>query len=74
MLARLPGPLHTTLEIREPLRASNLQKTVFNLVNLYHSNFEMGFPPLNFPLLIYKHMRNLGLPSKSEYLYVHFLI
>ena len=70
MQARLPGPLHSALEIREPLKAATLHRTVSQLVQFYHLQFEMVFPPLNFPLLIYKHMRNLGLPGKKESLHV----
>ena len=66
MRARLPGPLHSSLEIREPLKGEALHKAVSKLIQFYHLEFEMIFPALNFPLLLFKHMRNLALPRKIE--------
>lgn len=74
MRSRLPGPLLSALEIREPLRGTALHSTVSKLVQFYHLQFEMVFPPLNFPLMIFKHMKNLGLPSKISIKTLRFLI
>ncbi|PSS25675.1 hypothetical protein M430DRAFT_48107 [Amorphotheca resinae ATCC 22711] len=62
MLARLPAHYHAALQIRAPLKGTTLHSTVLDLVQFYHAQFEMVFPPLNSPLLIFKHVRDLGLP------------
>lgn len=64
MRLRLPGHLQHALELRSQLRGSSIYKCILEMVGFYHSQFEMVFPPLNSPLLIYKHVRDLGLPSK----------
>ncbi|KAH8659085.1 hypothetical protein BGZ60DRAFT_414514 [Tricladium varicosporioides] len=62
MRSRLPAHYHSAFEIRAPLRGFNLHRAVLDLVSYFNSNFEMAFPPLNFPLLLFKHIRDLGLP------------
>jgi RNA polymerase I-specific transcription initiation factor RRN7 len=63
MRVKLPGSYHGALEIRAPLKGSSLHRTVSELIGFYHAQFEMVFPPLNSPLLIYVHIRDLGLPG-----------
>jgi RNA polymerase I-specific transcription initiation factor RRN7 len=63
MRVKLPGSYHGALEIRAPLKGSSLYRTVSELIRFYHAQFEMVFPPLNSPLLIYVHIRDLGLPG-----------
>jgi RNA polymerase I-specific transcription initiation factor RRN7 len=65
MRSKLPGYFYSALEIRTPLRGGALQDAVLELVEFYNLHFEMVFPPLNYPLLIFKHVRDLGLPGKS---------
>ncbi len=70
MRSKLPSAFHSALEIRAPLKGVALHGAVLELVEWYHVQYEMLFPSLNTPLLLYKHMTNLGLPgtfSKSEY-------
>ncbi|TVY21399.1 RNA polymerase I-specific transcription initiation factor rrn7 [Lachnellula arida] len=62
MRTRLPPYYYAALEIRAQLKGSSLYRTVLQLVEFYNHQFEMVFPPLNAPLLIFKHVRDLGLP------------
>ena len=61
---RLPAHFHSALEIRSPLKGTSIYGAILEMVEFYHIHFEMVFPPLNSPLLIFKHVRDLGLPSK----------
>lgn len=65
MRKRLPGPFHSALQIKSQSSLKNLHGAVLDMVESYNFHFEMVFPPLNSPLLIYKHVRDLALPSKS---------
>ena len=64
MRSKLPGHFYSALEIRAPLKEPSLYKIVLELVEFYNLQFEMIFPPLNYPLLLFKHIRDLGLPGK----------
>jgi RNA polymerase I-specific transcription initiation factor RRN7 len=66
MRTRLPPYYYAALEIRAQLRGSSLYRTVLQLVEFFNVQFEMVFPPLNAPLLIFKHIRDLGLPRKPS--------
>lgn len=65
MRLKLPGHFHSALEIRVPLKGLAIYSAVLGLVEFYHIHFEMIVPALNAPLLLIKHMRDLGLPSAS---------
>jgi len=73
MRSRLPAHFHYALEIHAPLKGSAIYSSVTELVEFYHLHFEMVFPALNTPLLLIKHMKDLGLPSKSLPLLVEFI-
>jgi RNA polymerase I-specific transcription initiation factor RRN7 len=60
----MPAHFHSALEIRAPLKGVSIYSAVMELVEFYHLHFEMIFPPLNSPLLLFKHMKELALPSK----------
>lgn len=64
MRMRLRPEYYSALEIRAELKGSRVYRTVLNLVEFYYGNFEMEFPPLNAPILIFNHIRDLALPSK----------
>jgi len=64
MKSKLPGHYYSALEIRAPLKEVYLHRTALELVEFYNLQFELVFPPLNYPLLLFKHMRDLGLPGK----------
>ncbi|KAJ8071326.1 hypothetical protein OCU04_001660 [Sclerotinia nivalis] len=62
MRTRLPGHYFRALEIHGILNGHRLHQTVFDMISFYNFNFEMVFPPINNKLLLYKHIRDLGLP------------
>ncbi|RDL33685.1 Ubiquitin-like protein [Venustampulla echinocandica] len=62
MRNRLPAQHYSALEIRAPLKGSSIHGVVLELVEFYNRQFDMEFPSLNSPLLIFKHVRDLGLP------------
>jgi RNA polymerase I-specific transcription initiation factor RRN7 len=64
MRLKLPGHFHSALEIRAPLGGAALHRTVLEQVEFYNLHFEMVFPQLNYPLLLFKHMRDLGVPGQ----------
>jgi RNA polymerase I-specific transcription initiation factor RRN7 len=63
MRSKLPPHFHSALEIRAPLKEAALHSTVIGLLELFLIQFEMAFPPLNISLLLFKHVRDLGLPG-----------
>jgi len=64
MRAKLPAYYAQALEIHAPLNGDTFHKTILNQIDFFHTKFEMVFPPLNVPLLLFKHVRDLGLPGK----------
>jgi len=64
MRAKLPPHFHAALELKTPLKGEVIYGKVKGLVEFFFSQFEMIFPPLNVSLLLYKHVRDLGLPGK----------
>lgn len=65
MRLRLPSQFHAALETRAILKGANLHGAVLEMVEFYNNYLDMVFPPLNVPLLLYKHVRDLALPRKS---------
>ncbi len=63
MRAKLPQYYHSALEIKAPLKQSRFHETVLELVEFFHLHFEIVFPSLNFPLLVFDYMRDLSLPG-----------
>lgn len=63
MRAKLPAHFHSALEIRAPLKGFALHGTVLELVSFYNHEFEMTFPALNAPLLLFKFMKELCIPG-----------
>ncbi len=63
MRSKLPAHFHSALEIRAPLKGAALYRSTLNLVGFYGLQFEMVFPPLNIPLLLFKYMKKLCLPG-----------
>jgi RNA polymerase I-specific transcription initiation factor RRN7 len=64
MRNKLPPSLAGALEIHAEVSGPMLHRKVLELGEYFNTEFEMTFPPLNFPFLIYKHMKDLGLPGK----------
>lgn len=65
MKLHLPSHFHAALEIRSVLKGSDLHGAVLEHIEFYNLHFEMVFPALNSPLLIFKHVRDLALPGMS---------
>lgn len=55
-----------TLYMQSPLEPDNLRKVIHNLSLFYTHHFTLVFPPLNVPLLLYKQIRKLSLPSMAQ--------
>ena len=55
-----------TLDLQYPLELDHLRKTIHNLCLFYTQHFTLVFPRLNAPLLLYKQIRNLSLPSMAQ--------
>ena len=55
-----------TLDLQSPLELDHLRKTIHNLSLFYTHHFKLVFPPLNAPLVLYKQIRNLSLPSMAQ--------
>lgn len=59
----MPPAFHNSLELKAPLKGYTLHQTVGELIVFFGIHFEMVCPPLNTPLLLYKHIHDLGLPG-----------
>lgn len=64
MRARLPAEYHAALESRSVLKAGDLYEAVLNMVTSFKERHDLVFPPLNAPLIMFKHVRDLCLPCK----------
>lgn len=64
MRLRLPQHLTTSFEIRAPLKGDSLNRSVLQLVRFFAKEFELVVPPINAPVLLYKHVRDLALPGR----------
>ncbi|EPQ67570.1 60S ribosomal protein L40 [Blumeria graminis f. sp. tritici 96224] len=62
MRTKLPAYFYSALGMKAPLNGNHLQRKIMDLIDLYYFHFKMIFPPLNTPLLSYKHIQDLGLP------------
>lgn len=64
MRRKLPSHMLVAFDIRAPLRGEVLHTSALELVEFYNSQLNMIFPSVNYPLIMYKHIRDLGLPSE----------
>ncbi|KAI9846588.1 MAG: Pol I core factor CF [Sclerophora amabilis] len=48
------------------LKPDDLHRAVLGLAYFYYRNFDMRFPALNTPLLLFKYVKELALPSRSH--------
>lgn len=60
--------------MKSVLSGDRLHKTVSELIGFYGSQFEMVCPPLNTPLILFEHVRDLGLPGKHKTKYYLLLL
>lgn len=65
MTDRLPGSYHRALLVKNAsLQGGELHQAVLELVLEYHLNYEMDFPAVNMPLLLFHYLRELALPGQ----------
>lgn len=65
MTDRLPGSYQRALLVKKAsLQGGELHQAVLELVLEYHLNYEMVFPPVNVPLLVFHYVRELALPGE----------
>ncbi|KAI9865822.1 MAG: Pol I core factor CF [Vezdaea acicularis] len=62
MLSHLPPNLIISLDSRAIMQPQVLHKTVLELVLLFNRSFAMAIPPLNWPLLLFRYIKDLCLP------------
>lgn len=62
MRSKLPAHFHAALEIRAPLNGTKLHNSIWQLAEFYNIEFDMEFPKLNVPLLVFRYMKELCLP------------
>lgn len=60
---RLPPELMLALDTTTALEPDDLRKAIHELIIYYNHHFGIIFPPLNAPLLLFRHMKDLSLPS-----------
>lgn len=66
MSERLPGSYQRALLVRNAsLQGGELHEAILELVLEYHLNYDMAFPAVNMPLLLFHYVRELALPGKS---------
>ncbi|KAL4891631.1 hypothetical protein BDV59DRAFT_181367 [Aspergillus ambiguus] len=63
MRDKLPQEYLALIETTALLKAEHLHKAVFELLLLYNKRFDIKFPPLNVPALLYNYIRRLALPG-----------
>lgn len=64
MRSHLPPKYYSALETRSPLKSGRLQKCIQELIVSFKTNFDVIFPPLNTPLVMFKYVKKLCLPRR----------
>ncbi|KAL5339356.1 hypothetical protein BJX70DRAFT_364109 [Aspergillus crustosus] len=62
MKDKLPQEYIHRLDITRLLEAEDLHTAVYDVLLLYHRRFEVQFPPLNTPAILYRLLKRLALP------------
>ncbi|RAH83599.1 RNA polymerase I-specific transcription initiation factor Rrn7 [Aspergillus japonicus CBS 114.51] len=62
MRDRLPPQFIAILETTKLIQPEHLHGAVADLLSYYHHRFDMQFPPLNWPFLLYRYIKRLALP------------
>jgi RNA polymerase I-specific transcription initiation factor RRN7 len=70
MRVRLPAAYHSALETKAVLKKGDLHKSVMELVISYKQRFDITFPPLNEPLILFRHVRDLCLPGLFQHSFI----
>ena len=63
---RLPAELHHALDTVSALEPDDLRITIHRMCLFYKKNLGLDLPPLNAPLILFKYLRALALPSKQS--------
>lgn len=64
MKSHLPPKYYSALETRSSLRRGRLQQCIGEMIQNFTTNFNILFPPLNTPLIIFQFVKELCLPCK----------
>jgi RNA polymerase I-specific transcription initiation factor RRN7 len=64
MKSHLPPKYYSALETRSSLKRGRLQQCIGELMVSFTTNFNIVFPPLNTPLIIFRLVKELCLPCK----------
>ncbi|KFY52744.1 hypothetical protein V496_08235 [Pseudogymnoascus sp. VKM F-4515 (FW-2607)] len=62
MKSHLPPKYYSALETRSSLRRGRLQQCIGEMIQNFTTNFNILFPPLNTPLIIFRFVKELCLP------------
>ena len=62
MLCKLPGEYHQPLQPSVMLKSDDLQRAVAALAIAYEREFNLEFPPINYPPLLFYFIQSLALP------------
>lgn len=69
MTDRLPGSHQRALIVKNTsFQGGELHQAVLELVIEYHLNYDMAFPALNTPLVLFHYLRELALPGESAHM------
>lgn len=63
MKSHLPSHYHASLEVRSAIKGEDVQITTLEFIQFFNHHFEMTFPSLNAPPLLFRTIRDLGLPG-----------
>lgn len=63
MKKRLPAEYVKALDTTSPLAFDHLRRAIHQTCLLCQHHFKLELPPLNSPLLLYKHVKDLALPT-----------
>ena len=63
MKKRLPAEYVKALDTTSPLAFDHLRQAIHQTCLLYRHHFKLELPPLNTPPLLYKHVKDLSLPT-----------
>lgn len=63
MKKRLPAEYVKALDTTSPLAFDHLRRAIHQTCLLYQHHFKLELPPLNTPLLLYKYVKDLALPT-----------
>ena len=63
---KLPAEYDNALDTISSVEPDDIRRAIHRTIIFYRQYFDLSLPALNFPLLLFKHVRNLGLPGKRQ--------